>query len=82
MLGLDSDRDGRGLVCFDYDNDGDVDLFIGNEHGHEGTAACQLFRNNGDGTFTDVAREAGVADRAYVKSLTPEKKEVTEESGS
>jgi enediyne biosynthesis protein E4 len=29
--GLDSDRDGRGVVCFDYDNDGDVDLFIANQ---------------------------------------------------
>ena len=39
----------------DYDNDGDVDLFVGNEE-----YPCQLFRNNGDGTFTDVAAEAGV----------------------
>ncbi len=30
-LGLDSPRDGRGVVIFDYDNDGDLDLFIANQ---------------------------------------------------
>jgi hypothetical protein len=53
----------------DYDNDGDLDLFIGNEKQLADdivTGAglmfprCQLFRNNNDGTFTDVAAEAGV----------------------
>ena len=39
--GLDSTRDGRGVVCFDYDNDGDVDLFIANQG-----QPPQLFRNN------------------------------------
>jgi hypothetical protein len=68
----------------DYDNDGDVDLFVGNEHGAdpdvfgdveaEFEAPCQLFRNNGPGadgtvTFTDVASEAGVDVRAYVKGV-------------
>lgn len=40
-VGLDSDRDGRGVVCFDYDNDGDLDVFVAN---HD--QAPQLFRNN------------------------------------
>ena len=39
----------------DYDNDGWPDLFLG----HVGPD--QLFRNNGDGTFTDVTAEAGVS---------------------
>jgi hypothetical protein len=39
----------------DYDNDGDLDLYVGNE-GYP----SQLFRNNGDKTFIDVASEAGV----------------------
>ncbi|MCH8965096.1 MAG: VCBS repeat-containing protein [Planctomycetes bacterium] len=30
-LGLQSLRDGRGVVCFDYDNDGDVDVFVANQ---------------------------------------------------
>ena len=44
----------------DFDNDGNVDLFIANETGRETTFPSQLFRNNGDGTFTDVAARAGV----------------------
>ena len=49
----------------DYDNDGDLDLFIGNEDSPEYDAPCQLFQNNGDGTFTDVAAQAGVQSRVY-----------------
>jgi hypothetical protein len=42
-------------VWADYDLDGDVDLFGGNEF-----FPGQLFRNEGDGSFTDVAESAGV----------------------
>jgi hypothetical protein len=52
----------------DYDNDGDLDLFLGNESGRWIRAPSQLFRNNGDGTFTDVAVEAGVENVRYAKS--------------
>src|SRR5262245_7106454 len=44
---------GRGwagdAVAFDYDGDGRIDLFVTSMFGR-----CQLYRNNGDGTFTDV----------------------------
>jgi hypothetical protein len=47
-----------GLACVwgDYDNDGNADLFVAND-----TTPNLLYRNNGDGTFTDVAPGAGVA---------------------
>ena len=48
---------GGGIVAFDYDGDGNADAFIANSNGPN-----VLYRNNGDGTFTDVAAEAGVAD--------------------
>jgi len=53
----------------DYDNDGDLDLYVGNETSTAIEAPCQLFRNNGDGTFTDVARKAGVANGGFAKGV-------------
>ncbi len=51
----------------DFDQDGDLDLFVGNEHTDGLRAPSQLFKNNGDGTFTDVAAAAGVENLAYTK---------------
>ena len=53
----------------DYDLDGDLDLYVGNEHSAKTTAPSQLFRNNGDGTFRDVAEAAGVTNLRYAKSV-------------
>jgi hypothetical protein len=53
----------------DYDNDGDLDLYVGNEHSGAVTAPCQLHRNGGDGTFTDVAREARVENLRFTKAV-------------
>jgi tetratricopeptide (TPR) repeat protein len=46
----------------DYDNDGFVDLFVCGEYGppFDDRNACRLYRNQGDGTFVDVAAKAGV----------------------
>jgi len=52
----------------DYDNDGDLDLYLANESGQWIRSPSQLFRNNGDGTFADVATEAGVENVRYGKS--------------
>ena len=41
----------------DYDNDGDPDLYVANDFGRN-----NLYRNNGGGSFRDVAAEAGVED--------------------
>lgn len=54
----------------DYDNDGRLDLYVGNESGEGVEAPCQLFHNNGDGTFTDVARKAGVENRRFAKGVS------------
>ena len=41
----------------DYDDDGDPDLYVANDFGRN-----NLYRNNGDGTFVDVAEQLGVED--------------------
>ena len=51
----------------DYDNDGDLDLFVGNETGPTLRSPCELFRNEGNGTFTEVAAEAGVENFRFTK---------------
>ena len=53
----------------DHDNDGDLDLYIGNENTPRISAPSQLFRNNGDGTFTNVAARAGVENNRYAKGV-------------
>jgi enediyne biosynthesis protein E4 len=53
------DRDsyfGLGVVWSDYDQDGRQDIYVAND-----STPSALYHNNGDGTFTDVGVEAGVA---------------------
>ncbi len=56
---------GCGLAFYDYDNDGWLDLFLVNGWRLEGFPAgqeprCHLFKNNRDGTFTDVTVGSGL----------------------
>jgi len=56
---------GCGLAWYDYDNDGWLDLFLVNGWRLEGFPSgeaphCHLFKNNRDGTFTDVTAGSGL----------------------
>lgn len=50
---------GMGASCADYDNDGDLDIYVLNY------GPNALLRNNGDGSFTDVTRQAGLLDPSW-----------------
>jgi len=56
----------------DYDGDGWLDLFVGNETrvgSFEEPSPCELFHNNRDGTFSNVASASGVDVVGYVKGV-------------
>jgi len=61
--GLSKQLGGLNLIQTDYNNDGWLDIFV-LRGGWRSPMRCSLLRNNGDGTFTDVTREAGLAARA------------------
>lgn len=56
-LGPTNNRFSFAAAWGDYDNDGDVDLYVANDFGRN-----NLYANDGDGTFTDRAAELGVED--------------------
>jgi hypothetical protein len=71
---------GSGCVWFDYNNDGLLDLYVLSgrylegvtDHSHPdgADATNHLYRNNGDGTFTDVTTQAGVAGKGFAMGVT------------
>ncbi len=64
-------RSGQAGDWADYDLDGDLDLYLGVETRDtpQPELGNALYRNNGDGTFTNVAPEAGVAVTAFCKGV-------------
>ncbi len=72
--GIDDKGNSTQAVFFDYDNDGDLDLFLLNhsikrmknfdvrymKNAHDSVAGDKLYRNDGNGHFTDVSAQAGI----------------------
>ena len=60
---------GSGAVFFDYDTDGDPDLYLVNSgsvlQGNQQTLGNVLYRNEGDGRFMDVTEISGTGDTSY-----------------
>jgi len=71
---------GSGCAWLDYNNDGLLDLYVLSGRFLEGVtnhskadgldATNHLFRNNGDGTFTDVTTQAGIAGKGFAMGVT------------
>ena len=62
------DEAGPGVCVFDYDGDGWPDIYLVSArdlYGRGLVARNALYRNNGDGTFTDVTEKAGVPGTGY-----------------
>jgi enediyne biosynthesis protein E4 len=62
QAGLALEIYGQGCAVGDYDNDGNVDIYI------TAVGSNHLFRNLGNGKFTDVTAKAGVADPGFSSS--------------
>src|SRR5262249_49323289 len=55
-------RFGATMIVFDYNGDGKTDIFLAGAVLRKGKVGDLLLRNDGDGLFTDVTSEAGLAD--------------------
>lgn len=72
---------GSGVTVFDYNNDGKMDLFLMNGTYIEGISSKdgeifrdtpdKLYRNNGDGTFSEVSESAGIDDKNWSMAAGP-----------
>ncbi len=55
-----------GVVFADFDNDGDLDLYVASmPQPAKGLTGCTLFRNDGTGAFTDVSKDNGACPVAF-----------------
>jgi hypothetical protein len=68
FAGLQLGQNGLGATTGDYDNDGDLDIFMISILSPPGFGEPVLFRNNGDGAFTDVTESAGLSSSVASRS--------------
>ena len=63
---------GCGVAFFDYDNDGWLDIFVlcGTRADPPAEATNRLYKNNRDGTFTDVTEKAGLLHTGWASGVT------------
>lgn len=62
--GVGDDQAGNSAVWGDFDNDGDEDLYVGNVN-----EPNVFYRNEGDGTFTDITEEMGLGSDRFARSV-------------
>ena len=84
-FGIDDNGNTMGACFIDYDKDGDLDLYVLNNEQNEtiptnyrkkiidGSAPSndKFYKNNGDGTFSDITLDAGILFEGFGLSVTP-----------
>ena len=66
FAGVGYSQGAHGVDVGDFNNDGWVDIYLGSYS----SLTCKLFRNNGDGTFTDVTYSTGTAGHNDTRTVT------------
>ena len=69
QAGLNSKYACQTATFLDYDLDGDLDLFFGNEANPKMRVESELYANQGDGTFVNVTTQAGIGFIGFVKGV-------------
>jgi hypothetical protein len=65
LVGFNDSSSTLTLASGDYDNDGDLDMFLGTQSNPNSLLTGILYKNNGNGTFTDVTQLSGVTTNYY-----------------
>jgi Flp pilus assembly protein TadD len=61
----------RSAAWLDADHDGDLDLVVAAGSADPGAAATRLYRNNGNGQFTDITADSGLVVNAAIAATVP-----------
>src|SRR5579862_6205191 len=70
QAGLLSLHPTQTAAWFDFNGDGWLDVFVGCESTPNDPNPCELYRNNGDGTFTECSKECGIMVTQFIKGVT------------
>ena len=65
IVGLDGLANNNGVAIADFDGDNDLDIFVvanAVENSEDVTSYSRLYKNNNDGSFTDVTETSGLVD--------------------
>lgn len=68
--GVDDIGHGRGVAWGDINNDGFMDILVGNQVGSDYPGYNKLFVSNGDGTFTDISVNAGITENVRTRCVS------------